>query len=339
VEYRRLGDSGLMVPVLGFGTATFGGGNEFFRAWGTTDVGQARRLVAMCIDAGAAFFDTSNAYSSGMAEEILGQALAGRSEDVLIATKATLPVGTGPRAGGSSRRHLIRAVEASLRRLGVDTIDVLYMHAFDPLTPVEEVTMALDHLVSSGKVHYVGASNFPGWALMKSLAVSNQYGRARYIAHQVQYSLAHRDYEHELRPLGEDQKVGAVVWSPLAGGALSGKFTRGRPMPKDSRRYRLGSAAATLDDRLHLVLDTLAEISSETGRSIAQVALNWLLGRPTVCSLVLGARTEEQLQDNLGATGWSMTPEQSDRLDKASHQPLPYPYDQVELFAALRHSG
>lgn len=327
MEYRQLGASGLHVPVLSFGTGTFGGGNEFFKAWGSTDVAEARHLLDICLEAGVNFFDTANVYSNGMAEEILGEALAGRRQQVLIGTKATFPMGEGPNDFGSSRLHLLKSCEDSLRRLQTDYIDVYYLHGFDGRTPVQETLRALDDLVQSGKVRYIACSNFSGWHLMKSLSVSERYGWARYIGHQVYYSLINREYEWELMPLALDQGVGAVVWSPLASGRLSGKVRRGQPIPESSRLRQGGGQGPDVPDELqYTIVDVLDELAVETSKSVAQVALNWLLQRPTVTSLVFGARNEEQLRENLGAVGWNLTPEQVARLDEASNTAPIYPY-------------
>lgn len=329
MEYRQLGGAGLRVPVLTFGTGTFGGGNEFFKTWGSTQVDDAKKLLSICLDAGVNFFDCANTYSDGLAEEILGKAITGMRHRVLISTKATFPVGPDTNDIGSSRYHIIRACEDSLRRLNTDYIDVYHMHGFDGNTPVEETLRTLDDLVRSGKVRYIACSNFSGWHLMKSLAVSDRYGWSRYVAHQVYYSLISREYEWELMPLAIDQKVGALVWSPLAAGLLSGKFRRDQPYPKESRVAQGGSpvpSSVVAEEVLYNVVDVLDEISRETGKSIAQVALNWLLQRPTVSSLVIGARTEQQLKENLAAVGWNLTIEQVKRLDEASEVSPIYPY-------------
>lgn len=329
MEYRQLGGSGLKVPVLTFGTATFGGGNEFFKTWGSTQTTEATKLVDVCLDAGVNFFDTADVYSDGLAEEILGKALSGKRSRAIISTKATFPVGSDPNDMGSSRYHLTRACEASLRRLNTDYIDVYHMHGFDGKTPVEETLRTLDDLVHTGKVRYIACSNFSGWHLMKSLAVSDRYGWNRYVAHQVYYSLASREYEWELMPLALDQRVGALVWSPLAAGLLTGKFRRDRPVPKESRVAQGGSpvpSSVISNELLYNVIDVLDEISRETGKTVAQVSLNWLLQRPTVSSLVIGARTEKQLAENLAATGWNLTVGQVQRLDAASETQTIYPY-------------
>lgn len=327
MEYRQLGGSGLKVPALSFGTATFGGGNDFFRAWGTTQVEEATRLVDIALEAGVTLFDTADNYSAGLAEEILAQAIGNRRDQILLATKASFRTESGPNGLGSSRFHLIRACEASLRRLRTDHIDLYQLHGFDALTPVEETLTALDDLVRSGKVRYIGCSNFSGWHLMKSLAVSEKYGLPRHVAHQAYYSLLAREYEWELMPLAIDQKVGTVVWSPLAGGNLTGKVRRNQPPPQTSRAAVLGSPGDVLDyERLYRIVDAIDEVAGETGKTVTQIALNWLLQRPTVVTVVFGARNEQQLRENLGAIGWNLTSEQVARLDAASATPRCYPY-------------
>ena len=336
MEYRQFGGSGLRVPVLGFGAATFGGGNEFFKMWGSTDVAEAKRLVALCLEAGVNFFDTANVYSNGRSEEILGAALAGRKrDDLLISTKATFQMGEGPGEFGSSRRALLRACEDSLRRLGTDYVDVYYMHGFDATTPIDETLRALDDLVRGGKIRYIGCSNFSGWHLMKSLSTSERYGWSRYVAHQVYYSLAGRDYEWELMPLGLDQKVGAVVWSPLAGGALTGKVRRGQAPPSGSRASQMDFVVSSKSEKLHQIVDVLDEVAREVGKSVAHVALNWVLRRPTVSSVIVGARNEEQLRQNLGAVGWSLSGAQVARLDAVSETKPVYPYWHQRQFPQL----
>jgi len=327
MEYRQLGASGLRVPVLSFGTATFGGGNKFFKAWGNTQIDEAKKMVNLCLDAGVNFFDTANVYSRGLSEEILGKALEGLRNQVLISTKATFTMGDGPNDYGSSREHLIQACNDSLKRLNTDHIDVYHMHGFDATTPVEETLRALDDLITSGKVRYIACSNFSGWHLMKSLSVSERYGWARYIAHQAYYSLLNREFEWELMPVGIDQKVSTIVWSPLSSGQLSGKFRRGQPIPESSRISQGGEhGPATNFDRLYNIVAVLEEIAKETEKTIAQVALNWLLQRPTVANLVIGARDEEQLKQNLAAVGWNLDVEQIKRLDTASEVDPVYPY-------------
>jgi aryl-alcohol dehydrogenase-like predicted oxidoreductase len=327
MEYRQLGRSGLTVPVLSFGTGTFGGTNEFFQRWGQTDVAEATRMVDLCLDSGVNFFDTADIYSGGASEEILGQALKGKRERALISTKATFRFNDDLNQVGSSRHHLVRACEASLKRLGTDHIDVYFMHGFDALTPVEETLGALDDLTRSGKIGYIGASNFSGWQLMKALATSERYGLARYVAYQGYYSLIGRHYEWELMPLGIDQGVGLMVWSPLGWGRLTGKIRRGQP--NQSGRIAAGGAEGgppVSDEYLYGIVDALDAVAEETGKSVAQVALNWLLTRPTVCNIVVGARTEEQLKQNLAILGWKLTSEQVARLDAASQETPIYPY-------------
>ena len=327
MEYRQLGGSGFKVPVLSLGTATFGGGGDFFKAWGSTDAEGARRLLDICIDAGVTMFDSADVYSAGLAEEVLGKAMAGRRDQVIVSTKATFRTGEGPNDVGSSRHHLIRSVEGSLKRLGTDYIDLFQLHAFDAVTPVEEVLGTLDDLIKAGKIRYVGVSNFSGWHLAKALAASEKYGLPRYAAHQAYYSLIGRDYEQELMPLGIDQKVSAVVWSPLGWGRLTGKLRRGAPLPATSRLHVTAEAGPQVtDDYLYKVVDALDVVAAETGKTIPQIALNWLLQRPTVANVIVGARDEAQLRENLGAVGWTLTSDQIKRLDEASAAPLPYPY-------------
>ena len=327
MESRQLGRSGLMVPVLSLGTATFGGGNEFFKAWGETDVNEAKRLIDICLEAGANLFDTADVYSDGLSEEILGKAIEGKRNQLLISTKATFRFGKGANDVGSSRHHLLRSCEASLRRLGTDHIDIYHMHGFDALTPVEETLETLDSLVKSGKVRYIACSNFSGWHLMKSLAVADRYGWTRFVAHQVYYSLIGREYEWELMPLGLDQKVGALVWSPLGWGRLTGKVRRGQPLPEVSRLHKTAEMGPQVaDEYLYKVVDALDAVAKETGKTVPQIALNWLLQRPTVSSVIIGARNEGQLRQNLDAAGWNLTTDQIDKLDKASEVTPIYPY-------------
>jgi len=329
MEYRQLGGSGLMVPALSFGTATFGGDNEFFAAWGSSDVAGATRLVDICLDAGVMMFDSADVYSDGRAEEILGQAIKGRRGRVLISTKGTFRSGTDPNDVGSSRQHLTQAVEGSLRRLGTDYIDLYQLHGFDALTPVEETLRTLDDLVRAGKIRYIGCSNFSGWHLMKSLAVSDRHGWARHVAHQAYYSLIGREFEWELMPLAIDQRVGTVVWSPLGWGRLTGRIRRGAPLPAVSRLQNqqvIDLGPPVEDEYLYRVVDALDGVAAATGRSVPQIALNWLLQRPTVASLIIGARNEAQLRQNLAAAGWSLAPEHIAALDAASATPLVYPY-------------
>ena len=327
MEYRQLGNSGLKVPVLSFGTGTFGGGTEFFKAWGNTQLEEAARLVHRCLDAGLNLFDTADVYSKGMAEEILGQVIHGIRPQVLISTKATFTMGSGPNDYGSSRFHLIKSCEDSLRRLKTDYIDIYHMHGFDGTTPVDETLSALTDLVRSGKIRYIACSNFSGWHLMKSLSVSERYGWSKYVAHQAHYSLLSREFEWELMPLGLDQHIGTIVWSPLSAGRLGGKYRRDQPIPSDSRIAQGGGEGpAITPDFLYGIVDALDEIAAETEKTVAQVALNWLLQRPTVCNIVVGARNEEQLAQNLGAIGWNLSLEQVKKLDAASDREPIYPY-------------
>lgn len=329
MEFRTLGRCGFSVPVLSFGTGTFGGGGEFFKAWGSTDVSEATRLVDICLDAGLTMFDSADVYSGGAAEEILGQAIRGRRDKVLISTKGTFQSGAGPNDLGSSRFHILRAVEGSLRRLGADYIDLYQLHGFDALTPAEETLSTLDDLVRAGKIRYIGCSNYSGWHLMKALDVSDRYGWPRFAAHQAYYSLIGRDYEWELMPLAADQGVGCVVWSPLGWGRLTGKIRRGAPLPEISRlqsKMVAESGPTVADEYLFRVIDAIDEIARETGKSVPQIALNWLIQRPTISTVVIGARNEEQLRQNLGAVGWSLTREQMAILNAASAVTPPYPY-------------
>jgi len=327
MDYRLLGASGFKVPALGFGAGTFGGKGPLFNAWGTTDATEARRLIDICLEAGLNLFDTADVYSDGASEGILGAAIAGRRDAVLISTKITLRAGPGPNDVGASRHHLLKATDAALKRLNTDYIDLLQLHHFDAMTPVDSVMSTLDDLVRAGKVRYVGASNYSGWQLMKSLAVADRYGYARFVANQVYYSLLGRDYEWELMPLGIDQGVGALVWSPLGWGRLTGRIRRDRPQPPSRRLAETAQFAPPSDDeRLYRIVDALDEISQQTDKTIPQVAINWLLRRPTVSSVLIGARTEQQLRENLGAIGWALTAEQVAVLDRASAVTPPYPY-------------
>lgn len=339
MEYRQLGSSGLRVPALSFGTGTFGGQGPLFSAWGTSDVAEARRLVDLCLDAGVTLFDTADVYSNGVSEEILGAAIRDRRDNVLISTKTGLPMGDGPQDWGASRARLIRAVEDALRRLGTDYIDLLQLHAFDASTPAEEVMGTLDRLIAAGKIRYAGVSNYPGWQIMKAQAIADRHGWPRLVAHQVYYSLIGRAYEAELMPLAADEGLGALVWSPLGWGRLTGKIGRDRPIPAGSRLHDTEQFAPPVEpERLYRVVDALEAVAAEAGRTVPQVAINWLLRRPTVSSVIIGARNEDQLRDNLGAIGWSLTPEQVATLDAASDVLPPYPhtpYRQQEGFARL----
>ncbi len=327
MEYRQLGRSGLKVPALSLGTGTFGGVGEMFKKWGTTDVKDATRLVDIGIEAGMNFFDTADVYSRGASEEILGQAIKGRRDEVLISSKGSFTTGKGPNDKGSSRHHLIKAAEASLKRLGTDYLDLYFMHGYDALTPAEEVLGALDNLIRAGKVRYIGCSNFSGWHVMKALATSERYGLGRYVSYQGYYSLIGRDYEWELMPLALEQGLGTMVWSPLGWGRLTGKIRRGQAV-KDGRIAQGGAAGGPMveDEYLYRVVDALDIVAQETGKTLPQVALNWLLQRPTVSNIVVGARNEEQLRQNLGAIGWKLTADQIAQLDAASQRTPIYPY-------------
>ena len=327
METRLLGRSGFKVPVLGFGAGTFGGKGPLFSAWGNAGVEEARGMIDVALEAGVNLFDTADVYSDGASEEILGAVLQGRRDQVILSTKTGLRLGEGPNDAGASRWRLLRAVDASLKRLRTDYIDLLQLHAFDALTPLEETLSTLDDLVRAGKVRYLGASNYAGWQLMKALSISDAHGWSRFVANQAYYSLAGRDYEWELMPLGLDQGVGAVVWSPLGWGRLTGKLRRGQPLPENSRLHETASVGPAIDDeRLFDIVDVLDAIAEETGRTVPQVAINWLLTRPTVSTVLIGARDQAQLKQNLGAVGWQLAPEQIARLDAASAVPAPYPY-------------
>lgn len=340
MEHRRLGKSGLRVPALSFGTATFGGEGDFFKAWGSTDAGGASRLIDVCLAHGVTMFDSADIYSNGRAEEILGAAIKGKRERLLISTKVTFPVGDGANDFGSSRQHLISAVDASLRRLGTDHIDLLQLHGQDYNTPVEETLQTLDQLVRSGKVRYIGGSNFSGWHLMKSLAASDRYGHPRHVAHQVYYSLLNRDYEWELMPLGVDQGVGAVIWSPLGWGKLTGRIRRGQPAQPGTRAHDIaGTGPHFEEERLFRIVDALDVVAAETGKTIPQIALNWLLQKPTVSSVIIGARNEEQLIQNIGAVGWALTAAQVAALDTASDVQAAYPTWHQREFPMLNERG
>lgn len=327
MEYRPLGNSGLKAPVLSFGAGTFGGSGPLFGAWGNTSGNEARRLVDICLEAGVNMFDTADVYSAGASEIVLGEAIKERRSQILLSTKMALPMGDGPNDAGTSRARIISAVDDALKRLGTDYIDLLQLHAYDAATPVEEVVATLDQLVREGKLRYTGVSNFSGWQLMKSLNAADRYGWSRYVVHQVYYSLLGRDYEWELMPLAKDQGVGALVWSPLGWGRLTGKIRRGQPWPDGSRLHDTASFGPPIEDEhLYRVIDALQAIAEETGKSVPQIALNWLIQRPTVSSVIIGARNEEQLRQNLGAIGWALTSAQMAALDNASAVTAPYPY-------------
>ena len=327
METRFLGRSGLKVSALGFGAGTFGGKGPLFSAWGNTDVTEARRMIDLSLDAGLTFFDTADVYSDGASESILGEALRGRRDRVILSSKTGLRLGEGANDAGTSRLRLLKAVDASLKRLGTDYLDLLQLHAFDAMTPIEETLSTLDDLVRAGKVRYLGVSNFSGWQLMKSLGIADRHGWSRYVANQAYYSLIGRDYEWELMPLGIDQGVGAVVWSPLGWGRLTGKLRRGQPLPATSRLHdTVDVGPSVAQERLFRIVDALDIVAEETGKSIPQIAINWLLQRPTVSTVLIGARNEEQLRQNLGAIGWQLSADQIARLDAASAMEAPYPY-------------
>jgi aryl-alcohol dehydrogenase-like predicted oxidoreductase len=324
---RELGRTGLLVSTIAFGTMTFGGArSDFFRPVGTTELDDARRQVAMCIDAGVNLFDTADSYSNGASEEILGRALGARRPDVLLATKLHARTGPGPNDVGQSRAHIVRAVEASLARLGSDWIDLLQMHGFDGRTDLEDTLRALDDLVRAGTVRCIGCSNYSAWHLMKALSISERRGLERYAANQAYYSLVARELEWELVPLCLDQRVGILVWSPLAGGWLTGKFRRGRATPEGARAARNGPPGGLRDEEQALdVVEALVEIAEERGASPAQVALAWVVGAPGVTSAIVGARNEEQLADTLAAAELVLAPAERARLERASAVRIPYP--------------
>jgi aryl-alcohol dehydrogenase-like predicted oxidoreductase len=327
MEYRVLGRSGLNVSALSFGTGTFGGNHEFFGKWGRSDLAEATRLVDLCLEAGVNLFDTADVYSHGQSEEILGAALKGRRDKALISTKASFRMSGETNDVGHSRHHLMRSVEGSLKRLGTDYLDLFILHGFDAKTAVDETLRTLDALVQSGKVRETGCSNYSGWHLMKALGEAKHHGWPRFTVQQVHYSLLRRELEWELMPLALDQNVGSMVWGPLSQGRLSGKFRRGQPIPHGSRVDQGAAEGPDVPDEfLYTLVDTLWLVATETGKSCSQVALNWLLQRPTVSTVVLGARNEEKLKENLGAVGWNLSAEQVARLDAVSQTPTIYPY-------------
>ena len=327
MEQRQLGQSGLYVPALGLGTGTFGGQGPLFSAWGDSGVEHARRMIDICLDAGLNLFDSADVYSDGASETVLGAALQGRRSRAIISTKIGLRTGPGAGDWGSSRQHLHTGVNAALARLQTDYIDLLQLHAFDAHTPIEETLRALHDLVQAGKVRHIGVSNFSGWQLMKSLQLADQQGLTRYAANQAYYSLVGRDFEWELMPLGQDQSVGTIVWSPLGWGRLTGKICRGQPLPAQSRLHQTEQFAPPVAaDKLYQVLDALETVAQDTGKTVPQIAINWLLQRPTVASVLIGARNEEQLKANLGAVGWQLSAAQLQLLDDASAVMPPYPY-------------
>ena len=327
MEYRFLGDSGFKIPILSFGTGTFGAESGFFSKWGNSDEAEATRLVDICLEAGVNLFDTADVYSRGRSEVVLGKAISGRRDRLLISTKANFPMSNEPNDAGSSRFHLIQSCDDSLRRLKTDYIDIYTIHGFDAKTSVEETLRALETLVQSGKVRYIACSNFSGWHLMKSLAISEKYGWARYVGHQAHYSLTSREYEWELMPLALDQKVGTLVWRPLSGGRLSGKFRRDQPPPANSRITQGGDEGPPIPEEwFYNLVDVLDVVAAQSQKTVAQVALNWVLQRPTISTVIFGARNEAQLKENLGAVGWNLTTEQAAKLDAASKRDPIYPY-------------
>jgi aryl-alcohol dehydrogenase-like predicted oxidoreductase len=327
MEYRQLGRSGLRVSNLTLGTMTFGG-QGIFRALGSTDVEGARRQIDLCLDAGVNLIDTADVYSGGVSEEIVGKAIQGRRDDLLLSTKVRMPMGGGPNDAGLSRHHVISGCEASLRRLGTDHIDLYHVHEWDGQTPLEETMHALDTLVRSGKVRYIAASNYAGWQLMKALAVADSHGYERFVSQQIYYSLESRDAEYELVPLAVDQGLGILVWSPLAGGLLSGKFRRDRTAPEGSRHLseEWNEPPIRDEEKLYDTIDVVLDIAGSHGVSAAQIALGYLLAKPGVTSLVIGARTDEQLRDNLASADLALSDEEISALDKVSAPALIYPH-------------
>ena len=336
MEYRILGASGLEVSAISFGTMTMGGEGRF-AAMGNVQVEEATRLVDVCLDAGVNLFDTADIYSLGKSEEVLGKALGSRRKHVVVATKVFNRLGPGTNCCGLSRANIINGCEASLRRLGTDYIDIYQSHSFDGITPIEETLRAYDDLIRAGKVRYIGCSNYAGWQLMKAVATSERLGIARYVSQQINYSLMAREAEHELVPVGLDQKIGIMVWSPLQGGLLSGKFTRAGALPAESRLNTLEAPGNIDRERLYHVVDVLAEIGQARGVTVAQVALNWVTRKPGVDTVIIGARNEKQLVDNLAAASWILSDEEVERLDAVSAAPLPYPHWHRRKFAFERN--
>ncbi|WP_430475866.1 aldo/keto reductase [Thalassospira lucentensis] len=327
MEYRQLGRSGLRVPALSLGAGTFGGQGPLFSNWGTVDEAGARRMVDISLEHGVNLFDSADVYSNGASETVLGSAIKGKRDKVLISTKLGLPMGDHANEYGTSRDRLITATDTALKRIGTDYIDLLQLHAFDASTPPEEVMATLDDLIRAGKIRYIGVSNFASWQIMKSLSVADQHGYSRYVAHQVYYSLIGRDYEWDLMPFAEDQGLGALVWSPLGWGRLTGKIRRNSPIPDGSRLHETAQFGPPVEDEmLYDIVDVLNEIALETGKTVPQIAINWLLTRATVSSVIIGARNEGQLISNLGAVGWSLEQDQIDRLDRVSKRMPPYPH-------------
>lgn len=336
MEYRLLGASGLEVSVLSFGTMTLGGEGRF-AAMGNVQVEEARRLVDICLEAGVNLFDTADIYSFGKSEEVLGQAIGAHRKDIVLATKVFVRLEPGTNKSGLSRRHILEACDASLRRLGTDYIDLYQAHNFDSLTPLDETLRAFDDLIRAGKIRYAGCSNYSGWHLMKAHSVSERLGIARYISQQINYSLLARDAERELVPAGLDQRTGIMAWSPLQFGLLSGKFRRGQDKPSESRLNSLDAPGTVDQEQLYKIVDGLAEIAGQRNVSIPQVALNWVMRKPGVDTVILGARNEQQLRDNLAAANWTLTDAEVERLDELSAVPLPYPYWHQQKFAGDRN--
>jgi len=336
MEYRLLGSSGLEVSVLSFGTMTLGGEGRF-AAMGNVQVEEARRQVEICIEAGVNLFDTADIYSFGKSEEVLGKALGTRRKDIVLATKVFVRLEPGTNKAGLSRRHIVEACEASLRRLGTDYIDLYQAHNFDSLTPLDETLRAFDKLILAGKIRYAGCSNYSGWQLMKAQSIADRLGISRYISQQINYSLLARDAEHELVPAGLDQKTGIMAWSPLQFGLLSGKFGRGHAKPLESRLNSLDAPGTVDEERLYRIVEVLAGIASARGVSVAQVALNWVMRKPGVDTVIIGARNEQQLRDNLAAATWALTDGEVENLDQVSAVPLPYPYWHQQKFAGDRN--
>jgi aryl-alcohol dehydrogenase-like predicted oxidoreductase len=336
VEYRFLGASGLEVSLLSFGTMTLGGEGRF-AAMGNVQVDEARRHVDICREAGVNLFDTADIYSMGRSEEVLGKALGERRKDIVLATKVFVRIQPGPNKAGLSRRYIVEACEASLRRLGTDYIDLYQAHNWDSLTPLDETLRAFDDLVRAGKVRYVGCSNYSGWHLMKAVAIAERLRIAGYVSQQINYSLICRDAERELIPAGLDQNLGVMAWSPLQFGLLSGKFRRGGDKPAVSRLNALDAPGVIDQERLFNIVDVMTGIATRRGVSVAQVALNWVAAKPSVATVIIGARTEEQLRDNLAAASWSLAAEEVAALDQVSAVPLPYPYWHQQKFAGERN--
>lgn len=338
MEMRNLGNSGLKVSVLSFGAMTFGGSDQnVYGRMGTLEGSGAERIINRCLDAGVNLIDTANTYADGRSEQILGKALGSRRQQAIIATKGFNRIGTAPNDIGASRQYIVRAVEESLRRLGTDYIDLYQMHNFDGMTPQEETVTALDDLVRDGKVRYLGISNYSGWHLMKGLAVADKMGATRYISQQINYSLLNRDAENELVPLSLEEGVGILVWAPLQGGLLSGKYRRGQPVPENTRLAGSADLEGTERERIDDIVDVLADIAEQRATSIGAVALNWLLRKPAVSSLLVGARNEQQLDQNLAAVQWSLNDDEVKRLDKTSEKPWIYPYKMYQIFGGERN--